>query len=288
MDPDTPWMNKNHVSRQRSEVLARAGSRYSPSAPCAGLQNVRGAAGSHVFIGKPCDTAAITALAVRDPDLGVKLGLVLTFFCAGTPSTRGTLDLVEHLGIPRAEVKEVHYRGAGWPGKFRVITGDAAAPELSYRESWGRLTAYRPLRCNLCPDGSGRVADIACGDAWHHFKDDGDPGRSLILVRTERGRAILAAAVRAGYVTIERAEADDMLRAQPMLGRRRLLFGRLAAFKLLGAPVPTYRGFSLLRSWIGLGPRQQLKSIGGTARRLMNRGWYRRLPARIEPVKERP
>jgi len=136
MDPSTPWMNANHVSRQRSEVLAYAGSRYSPSAPCAGLRGIRADAGTHVFVGKPCDTAAITALAVRDPDLGAKLGLVLTFFCAGTPSTRGTLDLVEHLGIPGAEVKEVHYRGGGWPGDFRVVgTEPGQVKELSYREA---------------------------------------------------------------------------------------------------------------------------------------------------------
>jgi len=291
MDPSTPWLNANHVSRRRPEVLARAGSRYSPSAPCAALGEISSDAGVHVFVGKPCDAAAVSALVRRDPVLRAKLGLVLTFFCAGTPSTRGTLDLLEHLGVPRAGVKEVHYRGGGWPGNFRVVTDDEAhAKELSYRESWGRLAAgRRPLRCSLCPDGLGRVADIASGDAWQHFKDDGDPGRSLILVRTEKGRAILAAAVRAGYVTINGAEADDVLRAQPnLLDRRRLLFGRMAAFRLLGAPVPTYTGFSLFRSWVRSGPRQQLRSVGGTVRRILRRRWYRRrLPTEVEPEAER-
>jgi coenzyme F420 hydrogenase subunit beta len=132
------------------------------------------------------------------------------------------------------------------------------------------------LRCNLCPDGLGRVADIACGDAWHHYRNDGDPGRSLVLVRTERGRAILGAAARAGYVTLERAGADDVLRAQPLLGRRRGLFGRMAAFTLLGVPMPRYVGFSLLRSWLRCGPAEQVRSFGGTLRRAVRRGWYRR------------
>jgi coenzyme F420 hydrogenase subunit beta len=290
MDPSIPWLNANYVSRQRSEVLAHAGSRYSPSAPCAGLRDVRADAGTHVFVGRPCDAAAVSALIRRDPGLPAKVGLVLTFFCAGTPSTRGTLDLLRQLGESETQVKELHYRGSGWPGSFRVVTGDEGrGMTLPYRESWSRLTAYRTLRCNLCPDGLGRVSDIACGDAWQHFKDDGDPGRSLILVRTERGRAILAAAVRAGYVTIGKAEADDVLRAQPnLLDRRRLLFGRMAAFRLLGAPVPTYKGFSLFRSWVRAGPRQQLRSVGGTVRRILKRRWYRRrLQTEVEPEAER-
>jgi coenzyme F420 hydrogenase subunit beta len=231
-----------------------------------------------VFVGKPCDAAAIGALARRDPDVRAKVGLVLTFFCAGTPSTRGTLDQLEHLGVLRAGVRGVHYRGSGWPGNFRVVVGDEGpVNELPYQESWSRLTAYRPLRCNLCPDGLGRVADIACGDAWHHFTANGDPGRSLILVRTERGRGILEAAVRAGYVTTERVDGRDVLRAQPdLLERRRLLFGRMAALRLFGAPVPQYQGFSLFHSWVRSGPRQQLRSVGGTARRILKRGWYRR------------
>ncbi|MPY91438.1 MAG: glycosyltransferase [Luteitalea sp.] len=278
MDPATPWMNRNHVSRGRPDILARTGSRYAPSAPCAALSDIGRDAGPHVFIGKPCDTAAVSALRERDPDVQAKVGLVLTFFCAGTPSTSGTLSLMEQLGVNRSDVREVHYRGEGWPGNFRVIgPAESNTKALSYEESWGRLTSHRPLRCNLCADGLGRVADIACGDAWEQYEQNGDPGRSIVLVRTEKGRTILAGAVRAGYVTLERAGAENVLRAQSnLLDRRRGLFGRLLAFRLLGAPIPTYEGFSLFRSWRQIGLRAQLRTVLGTLRRIVQRGWFRR------------
>jgi coenzyme F420 hydrogenase subunit beta len=278
MDPATPWMNRNHVSRDREAIMARAGSRYAPSAPCAALGDIL-TGERHVFIGKPCDAAAVSELRRRDPEVAGKVGLVLTFFCAGTPSTRGTLDLMDSLEVPASSaVTAVHYRGEGWPGDFRVTSeGREEKARLSYEESWGRLTSYRPLRCNLCPDGLGRVADLACGDAWEQYEKDGDPGRSLVLVRTELGRAILDAARRAGYVTLERVGAENVLRAQPnLLERRRALFGRLAAFRLAGAPIPTYRGFSLFRSWMQLGPKDQLRTVFGTLRRVLRRGWFRR------------
>jgi coenzyme F420 hydrogenase subunit beta len=278
MDPANPWMNRNYVSRTRRDILDRAGSRYAPSSPCVGLGDIPAGGQPHVFIGKPCDASAVSELRHRDPDVRQKIGLVLTFFCAGTPSTRGTLDLMDSLGVNRDEVKQLHYRGEGWPGKFRVVdSGGAQNQTLSYKESWGRLTAYRPLRCNLCPDGLGRVADIACGDAWDQFEQNGDPGRSLALVRTERGRQIFEGARRAGYITARRVGVDNVLKAQEnLLERRRALFGRLFALRLVGAPTPMYEGFSLFRSWRRIGIREQSRSVLGTLRRVTRKGWHRR------------
>jgi len=284
MDPAKPWMNRNHVSHDRSDVMLRAGSRYAPSAPCAALSDLVDPNKPHVFIGKPCDAAAVSELRRRDERAERSVGVVLTFFCAGTPSTRGTLDLIDGLQDGPDRIQQVHYRGEGWPGRFRVIseTGEVMK-SLSYEESWGKLTAYRPLRCNLCPDGLGRVADIACGDAWDRFKDDGDPGRSLVLVRTERGRRILHGAQRSGYITLRRVGAENVLRAQSnLLERRRALFGRLVAFRLLGIPMPRYEGFSLLRSWLRIGPSAQVKSVLGTLRRIVKRRWYRRRTGRTD------
>jgi coenzyme F420 hydrogenase subunit beta len=286
MDAETPWMNRNYVSRNRAEILARAGSRYAPSAPCAALGTLEAGPAPYVFVGKPCDAAAVSELRRRDADIQAKVGVVLTFFCAGTPSTRGTLDLLRSLHAGPDRVAQVHYRGEGWPGRFRVITETGTTSKsLSYNESWSRLTGYRPLRCNLCPDGLGRVSDIACGDAWDQFEENGDPGRSLILVRTERGRRLLAAARQAGYVTLRPAAAANVMRAQRnLLERRRTLFGRLAAFRLLGVPMPTYEGFSLFRSWLRLGPSGHSKSIGGTLHRIIRKGWYRRRTAGVHAL----
>jgi coenzyme F420 hydrogenase subunit beta len=284
MDPDTPWMNRNYVSRNRADVLARAGSRYAPSAPCEGLDAMANDDGVYAFVGKPCDVSAIAELRRRDPQLDRRMGLVLSFFCAGTPSARGTLNLMAHLGTRPEDATAVHYRGNGWPGRFRMtLRTQPHAPSLSYDESWSRLTSYRPLRCHLCPDGLGRLADIACGDAWDEFKDDGDPGRSLILVRSERGRRSLHAAARAGYVTLIPGRPSRVFSAQQnLLQRRRELFGRLFAFRMLGLPVPSFKGFSLLRAWLHVGLHQRMTTISGTLRRIVRHAWYRRrraLPA---------
>ena len=284
MDEARPWLNKTVMSRTRSEILARAGSRYAPASPCDSLAQIENSNRPCVFIGKPCDTTAVFKLRDERPALDRNLGLVMTFFCAGTPSTQGTLDLLREFEIDRKFVSHLRYRGEGWPGPFTVVH-EHGENSLSYDESWGKLSHYRPLRCQLCPDGVGRVADISCGDAWNDFNGNGDPGRSLVIVRTERGREILHRAMAADYVRLTRATAADVLAAQPnLLRKRRELFGRLAALRMFLVPVPSFRGFSLFRGWMQLTLSRKVRSLLGTMKRVIARGLWRRRSLRfMEP-----
>lgn len=288
MDPKKPWRNRTYVSRTREDVLARCGSRYAPSSPVEGLNLIKGEPGPFLFIGKPCDAAAVSELRRKNPVIGRQIPLVATFFCAGTPSTEGTLNLMADLGARLDHVTAVHYRGEGWPGEFRVQEGNGADVRwlrMSYAESWGKLTSRRPLRCHLCPDGTGQVADIACGDAWQRYRSEGsDPGRSLVLARSEGGRSLVLAAAKAGWLVVGDCSRSEVQVAQPsLLGRRVDLFGRLAALRLLGAPAPEFPGFGLRRVWISAGLGRRFRSVTGTWRRGLVRRWWRRTACRSEP-----
>ncbi len=280
MDQDSPWRNRTAQSRTRQELLERTGSRYAPASPCDGLNSIEESEGPCVFIGKPCDTAAVSRLRRERPALDRNLGLVLAFFCAGTPSTQGTLDLLKLLDVSPAELDGLRYRGDGWPGRFQPVRKSGEKSDsLSYKESWSSLTSYRPMRCNLCPDGLGRLADIACGDAWEQFEQNGDPGRSIVLVRTERGRRILQAARQAGYVDLQPVTTAAVMAAQEnLLQRRREIFGRILALRLLGAAAPRFRNFSLFHSWIRQSPGNQIRTVLGTLRRALQRGWWHKKP----------
>jgi len=279
MDEEHPYLNKTVQSRNRDELLKRTGSRYAPSSPCEGLKAIEQSDRPCVFVGKPCDATAVWMLRQNRPELHEKLGLVLTFFCAGTPSTKGTLDLARSLNIAADQINAVRYRGEGWPGHFKILYDNGSTQRsLTYLESWSQLTSYRPLRCNLCPDGLGRAADISCGDAWESYDNSGDPGRSIVIVRTPRGREILKRAMEANYVTLTAVTGAQVLAAQPnLLQRRRELFGRLLGLRLFLIPIPKFTGFSLFRSWLRLPMFQKARIVLGTMRRVISRGlWHRR------------
>lgn len=289
---DVPYLNRTVLSRSREELLAATGSRYAPASPCDGLGRVEAAPAPCVFIGKPCDVAAADLARRARPALDAKLGLTVAIFCAGTPSTRGTIEMMRRLGVEDpSEVVSVRYRGLGWPGlaRVRVRTGAGERERsLTYAESWGLLQRYRQWRCYVCADHSGEFADVAVGDPWYREIPEDEPGRSLVLARTPRGREIVRAAIASGHLDARPVDPILVTASQPELLRvRGAIWGRIWASWLLGAAAPRYRGLPTFRFWWSqLSWKEKAQSFYGTFKRVFTK----RLRARVavepfEPAK---
>lgn len=281
MDDEQPWKNRTVISRNRFELLSRAGSRYAPSSPCDHVAEMASNESKFVFIGKPCDVAALRKICIRKPALRSQIDTILTFFCAGTPNSLSVRNLAEQAtGVTADKIREVHFRGSGWPGFFRIRTefSETVTNYYSYEHSWGELQKSRGLRCKLCPDGMGELSDIACGDAWHLFSGKNNPGLSVVIARNEHGKHIVETAIREGYVHLSPVDRNEILSSQGsssgIINRRRQLWGRLFAMKLFRFPHPRFHGFPLFRIWISLPFPQKVLSILGTAKRL----FWKRIP----------
>jgi coenzyme F420 hydrogenase subunit beta len=276
-DPKQPLSNIPVFSRNREELLRCTGSRYSPASPCEKLDMIKDAGGMCVFLGKPCDVAALRKMQMLEPAVNKNVGLAIGIFCAGTPSTEGTYKLFDRLNVKPDEVKEIRYRGCGWPGMTSVtLNGDTQEKrQITYEESWGNiLSHYVQFRCRLCPDSTGEFADISCGDPWYRVIKPGEAGRSLILSRTKRGQEILQKAVKAGYIELERAQPAVLSASQQsLLNKKKMLFGRLLMMRVMFTPTPRFKGFSLLSNWRQLSWSDKLRSVLGTLYRILNRGW---------------
>lgn len=274
MDPALPWHNRTVVSTSREQLLANSGSRYTTSSPVEALSVIEQSDRPCVFIGKPCDVAAVARLRRQRPQLDRNLGLVLSFFCAGTPASQATRRLAADLGFDETQIDSIRYRGQGWPGHFVVTDREGRRAELTYDESWGILASrQRQLRCHLCPDGLGELADVTGGDAWHR-KAEGSPGISLILARTERGREIVTAALRDGYLEGSPSGYPQVVAAQGLVERRKAVQSRLAALRSFGLPATRYPGFRLEEAAAQLGMRARVREYLGMAKRVVTRGFF--------------
>ncbi|SEF17172.1 Coenzyme F420 hydrogenase/dehydrogenase, beta subunit C-terminal domain [Jiangella alba] len=267
---DAPLENETVRNRTYADIVAAAGSRYSPASPGERLDLVEEADGRSVVVGKPCDIAATRQAARLRPSLGAKVGLTIGIFCAGTPTTQGTEEVVRRLGVDPGDVTKLDYRGEGWPGRFRLRTGDGRTPSFSYEESWGEtLQKHRQWRCMICPDHTSEFADLAVGDPWYRTVRDGEPGRSLVVVRTEAGRAALEAALRDGAVEGGPIPLERLPQSQPNLAATRgAVWARVRTMRLAGLPAPDYAGLPSFRLWLALGWRDKLRSTAGTLRRI--------------------
>ncbi len=276
---DVPYLNETVTSKSREELLRATGSRYAPASPCEGLRTIEDAGGPCVFIGKPCDVAATQMARKLRSDLNQRLGLTIGFFCAGTPSTQGTLEMLKRMGVQDIEsLISLRYRGNGWPGKATAVFETAEGQEsreLTYEDSWGEvLSKHQQWRCKLCADHTGEFADISVGDPWYREIQLGEPGRSLIVARTKRGDELIRAAAQAGYLTITQVAPQTIPESQPnLLKTRGALWGRILACRIMRIPAPNYVNMPLfLHWWNELTLLEKLRTVGGTMRRV----WARR------------
>ena len=282
---DVPYLNETVLSSRAEELLAATGSKYAPASPCDGLDKIVAADGPCVFIGKPCDVAAVSAVRRNDPALDRNLAVTVAIFCAGTPTTNGTFEMLRAMGIENPDdIVSIRYRGNGWPGEAEAVVRTPEGTDrrtLTYDESWGEvLQKHRQWRCYVCADHTGELADIAVGDPWYRDIIPGEPGRSLIVVRTERGRQILHAALRSGAIDARVVAADRLPASQPgLLKVRGAVFGRILASRLLGIPAPRFPSFPMFHVWLhDLSFRDKLRSTLGLLRRAPRKGLFRRHP----------
>lgn len=245
----------------REEAIAASGSRYAPVSVPAGWNG-------GAMVGKPCEVAGlrryIDATSGDDP-------ILLSFFCAGTPSQVATDGLIQRLGGDPDQVTSLRYRGAGWPGRF-AFTGPVSGSE-DYNESWGHhLGRQLQPRCKICPDGTGEHADIAVGDYWatddrgYPSFEEGD-GSSVIIARTTRGARLIERAFAARVLVLAKVDLDDVARIQPLQSERRVVqLGRALGRRLAGYRVPKFRGYRALRLALRYA-RRNVRATRGTWRR---------------------
>ena len=282
---DEPILNQTVMSTNRTEILSRTGSRYSPASPADGMQLIMAGESQSVFIGKPCDVAGARSLAAIRPQLADKLGLTIAVFCAGTPSTNGTLEMLSSMGVAPDQVESLRYRGNGWPGLTTATSSDADGnlqqSTLTYAESWGEiLQSHRQWRCHLCFDHTGEFADISVGDPWYRDLQPGEAGSSLIVARTQRGLEAIEAAMSAGAIEAHEVGPEILVSSQPnLLVTRGSVWARIRTLRLLGFPAPRNVGVKLRHLWFrGLSLKARVRSVTGTVRRVKRRGLHRRRP----------
>ena len=271
-----PVANVTVLSRSPADVLAAAGSRYAPSAPLAGLEAHLAAGRKLAFVGKPCDVAALRALAAEDARVDAVFPVMLSFFCAGVPAQAGAEAVLQALGVAPDQVTAFRYRGHGWPGRATARLTDGSERAMSYHDSWGGiLNHHLQHRCKICADGTGKAADLVCADAWESDAQgyplfDERPGISLIVARTPAGARLMAAAEAAGRIVTRPFDPAALAAIQPgQRARRRALLARLVALRLMGRPVPRYRGLHLVAAARQNTIRRNLTNFLGTLRRVM-------------------
>lgn len=199
------------LSRTSAEVRAATGSRYGPSAPLIGMDALLDAGAAFALIAKPCDLNAMRNLAKLDPRVDQLVRYWLTPVCGGYLPDIAFQNFMDEHALNSEQLAGVRYRGMGCPGPTSLTFKDGKQIDYHYHDFWGEDESQwsLPFRCKMCADGIGEGADIAAADTWEagspdRIEAETDKGANSLLVRTKAGADLVAAAVAAGALTLDR------------------------------------------------------------------------------------
>lgn len=272
---DSYLYNELKVSRTREEILCNAQSRYAPALIFNRIKQIFEESDEiFVFIGKPCDIAAMRNFITSFPKYKKRIKYFISIFCAGMPSYEATKKIWMQSGHKDAPQK-LKYRGDGWPGNFTAEFKDGSKYEITYNESWGTvLNKHLPFRCKICPDGIGMLADLAVGDSWN--TKDGYPdfteaeGKSFCLLRSEEGGKLMEDAEALGYIEKHALDINNIKDKQKYQYERRKLTGwRMIPIQIVTGCLLRFKGLGIFRQAMTANYNNGLRNAIGTYIRLM-------------------
>ncbi len=240
---ERPSFGQPHISADREEVLAGAGSRYGPADPLTPLAMMLDRGEPFAVVAKPCDISAVRLLERSDSRVRHLITHLLTPVCGGFMPPSAMAAFLMRIGVDPVDVAAFSYRGNGCPGPTRIELKNGEVIERTYLDLWGADSSMwqLPWRCKICPDGTGEAADVAAADTWPGGSPtaemlDEDPGSNAVLARTVAGAELAQDAADAGYLILERAATvQDLSLWQPHQVRKKIASGaRYDGMRLAG------------------------------------------------------
>lgn len=271
------WLyNELLVSRTKEDVFLNAQSRYAPALVFDKIKILLDSSNeTYGFIGKPCDIAGLKNFIRINPQYEGRIKYTLAIFCAGIPSYNATKTLVAQANFAD-EPNFVKYRGDGWPGEFEARWDTGQMYKVSYNDSWGKVLGRTlGMRCKICPDGIGMLADISTGDSWN--TKDGYPdfkeadGRNFCFIRTQNGSNLYKGAVESGFISttdFEMSSLQNMHRYQ--YSRRLFAAWRISALQILTFGLLKFQGLGLYRLFLKVNLLKGIREFLGTIKRYYN------------------
>jgi len=207
------WKAVPAVARNRAEVLAAAGSRYTFSAnTLAYAQAIDSGAERIALVGMSCQASVPAVMRARKAGkTGRRLSLSIGLLCSKTFDDAIFDELFDaRYGLARADIEKMNIKGV-----FQIWMRDGSYHEVPLKE----CHAWTREGCKTCPDFAAEHADISTGGIG------ADNAWTLTIVRTDAGRDVIAGMIADGALETRPADEDPgaiaLLRKLSVVSRRR-------------------------------------------------------------------
>ncbi|MFQ6123964.1 MAG: Coenzyme F420 hydrogenase/dehydrogenase, beta subunit C-terminal domain [Candidatus Heimdallarchaeota archaeon] len=191
---DGQYAARNVLARSVKEVQACAGSKYTACPSLKQLSPVKQSGLKRIaVVGRPCQVIALRKLQFANlegtvaPEIRESVKLVIGLFCVWALEYRSFMDYLQQ------NLNTRNFTRIDIPKDAVVIERGTERIEVPYEE----LKACRLRTCDICEDMTAELADISVGST--EWKDDWN----TLIVRTEKGRELVEAALASGVITLQ-------------------------------------------------------------------------------------
>ncbi len=194
------------------EVQGYASSKYTSAPTLAAFNRAVGEGYSRIgVVATPCQVLALAQMRINPmakKEFTDPTSLVVGLFCTWSLDYRAFRRLIEG----RVDIKEIKkFDIPPPPAEVMEIHTDRGIIEIPLAE----IRATVPNSCDYCFDMTSEFADVSVGVV------EGRSGMNTLIVRTERGRAIVDGALRAGYLLVEDMPAENLERLKIAAGNKK-------------------------------------------------------------------
>ncbi|MHA1581515.1 MAG: Coenzyme F420 hydrogenase/dehydrogenase, beta subunit C-terminal domain [Candidatus Baldrarchaeia archaeon] len=191
-----PFLPRAIIARDEEEIKGARGSKYTIVPTCLLIKEILKNNKKFAVVGTPCQILAFKKSEKIFKELKEKIVVYIGLFCGHVMYPSGYKVIIEKEArkIPK-KIKEIKYRGGGWPGYLSLFFENGAIIKIPY-DYWVKTyfssLLFTPKRCLICNDSTSELADISVGDPWiPDIKATEQLGISLVVVRTEKGINLL-------------------------------------------------------------------------------------------------
>ena len=212
-EPDDAWKAKPVLARNKEEVLATAGSRYTYCANPLALREAKEQGLTKLaLVGMGCQTSSPPVMWDRKAGkVGKPFLFNIGLLCSKTFDDAIFVELFEaKYGLKKQDMVKMNIKGA-----FQIWMKDGSFHEIDLKEchQWTREG------CKSCPDFAAEHADISTGGIGK------DNDWTLTIVRTELGEEVISRMISDGVIESRPAQEDEvamkLLRTLSIVSRRR-------------------------------------------------------------------
>ena len=173
-------------------------------------ENIENIKNGIVMTCAPCQVMPIRSMLNRK---GIK-NFIISYSCSGQTTIEGTWCYYKFLEIDKENVKNMQYRGNGWPSGIQIWLKDGnVVKKNNWTEPWISIhqsNLFKPKRCLFCKLDMGHQADINIADPWlERYKKTETKGATLCVICSEYGKQVFNEMITSKEIEVVPSTYDD-------------------------------------------------------------------------------